>query len=282
MILHSKPLMRKTFQLNNMIELISNIKCKLAECPLWNVQENRLYFTDIEQYCIWRLDPQTGNAEKFYNSQFKIGGFAFNNDGTLILCAESHVFKLYKNGETEKLYSMTLPSSGRFNDITTDPAGRIYAGTMNDGLFLFEKDKKPVTLIEKVNCSNGMTFSLDEKTFYHAVTKDCVINCYDYDRATGGISSKREFFNSHANNEWPDGLTIDLVGCLWVAFWSGGIKRISPDGKVIHELKIPAKNPTSVMFGGKKLGELFITTASGEIFRIKPETGGRREWEAKF
>jgi len=261
-----------------MVELISSIKCKLAECPLWNIHENRLYFTDIKQHCLWRLDPQTRNAEKFYNSQFKIGGFAFNNDGTLILCAESHVFKLYKNGETEKLYSMDFSPKERFNDITTDPAGRIYVGTMNSGLFLFEKDKKPVTLIKKVNCSNGMAFNLSENKFYHAVTKDCLINSYDYNRRTGAISDRKNFINFQNSQEWPDGLTIDLEGCLWVAFWNDGVKRISPDGRVIHEVEIPMKNPTSVIFGGKKLDELFITTASGGIFRIKPETGGQAEW----
>ncbi len=265
-----------------MIELLCCVNCKLAECPLWNAPEGRLYFTDIENCCLWRCDPASGKAEKFYQGESKIGGFAFNRDGSLILCAENHVLKLFQNGETETLFCMDFPAGERFNDITTDPWGRIYAGTMNYGLFLFENGREPLKLLEKVNCSNGMAFSLDEKTFYHTTTKDFLINSYEYDQANGSISNKKEFFNSSATKEWPDGLTIDNEGCLWSAFWSGGVKRISLAGRVIDEFVVPAEHPTSVIFGGANMDELFITTAADGIFRMRTVYNGRLEWLADF
>lgn len=267
---------------NGHIELICKVQCRLAECPLWNAAEGRLYFTDIENCCLWLCDPVSGDTEKFYQGEKKISGFAFGRSGDLILCAENCVLKLYDDGRTETLFVMGFPEGERFNDITTDPVGRIYAGTMNYGLFLFEKGKGPQNLLKKANCSNGMTFSLDEKIFYHTATKDFLINSYDYDRASGAVSGCSEFLNSGATEEWPDGLTIDNDGCLWSAFWSGGVKRISPAGKVIEEFDVPAEHPTSVVFGGENMDELFITTAAGKIFRMKTAYRGRGEWPANF
>ena len=286
---------------NMTVELVCDPGCLLTEGPLWNSAEKKLYFTDIEECCLWRCDTDTGRAEKFWQGILKVGGFAFNHDGDLILCAGNQVLKLYSDGRTETLFVMDFPDGERFNDITTDPAGRIFAGTMNAGLYRLEKGRSPVKLIDKVKCSNGMAFSLDEKIFYHTSTGEFVINSYDYDRSTGDISNPRQFFKCDAADGWPDGLTIDLEGSLWSAFWQGGvIRRIFPDGKVVQTVKLPAKIPTSVMFGGKNLRELFITTSSwgrinaetrvnekgeflgGGIYRIVPGVGGRAEWTADF
>ncbi len=178
----------------NGLKLICKPASLLAEGPLWNILEKKLYFTDIEKCCLWRLDPSSDQTEKFYQGDKKIGGFAFSRDGGLVLCAGKHVVKLHADGYAETLFVMDFPEVERFNDITTDPEGRIFAGTMNAGLYRLEKGKSPVSLLDKVNCSNGMTFSLDEKTFYHTATKDCVVNVYDYDRTDGTIFQSKGIF----------------------------------------------------------------------------------------
>ncbi len=282
-------------------ELVCDPGCLLAEGPLWNPVDKKLYFTDILGCSLWRCDTSNGKAENFWRGNVKVGGFAFNRDGDLILCAEKRVLKLHSDGSTETLFTMDFPEGERFNDITTDPEGRIFAGTMDSGLFRFEKGKDPVKLLDKLPCSNGMTFSLDLKTFYHTETGNRVVNCYDYDRRTGVISKPQEFFRCCEDDGFPDGLTIDMEGCIWVAFWNGGaIRRISPAGKILTTVKLPAKIPTSVMFGGEGLKELFITTSSygrtddikrvnskgeflgGGVYRIVPGVAGRPEWPTDF
>lgn len=265
-----------------MIKFIGAANCELAEGPLWNPADGQLYFTDIAASRLWRLDPLSGQSEPFLQGAGRIGGFAFAHDGSLILCAENKILKRRSDGEVETLFVMDFPSGERFNDVTTDPRGRLYAGTMASGLFRFEKDRTPRKLLETVNCSNGMTFSLDERIFYHTATKDYVINSYDYDKSSGEISGRRDFFNCESTREWPDGLTIDDEGCLWSAFWTGGVKRLAPDGIILQEYDVPAQHPTSVIFGGENMNELFITTATEGIFRVKTPRGGRREWPAKL
>ncbi len=254
----------------------------LVEGVLWRASESCLYFCDIEKRRLWRFQPLKGTGEIFYHSSRRIGGFSFAPSGSFIVFEENTVIKLYKDGRTETIFLMDFPEGERFNDAAAGPCGRVYAGTMKEGLFLFEKGKTPEKIEGDVNCSNGMGFSPEGSKFYHTVTKKNEINIYDYDSITGKISNKRNFVNFRSNNEWPDGLTVDGEGCLWSAFWTGGVKRISPGGEVIAEITVPASNPTSVAFGGDNMNELFISTASSGIFKIKLPVSGREECTADF
>jgi sugar lactone lactonase YvrE len=61
-------------------------------------------------------------------------------------------------------------------------------------------------------------------------------------------------------------MTVDAEDCLWIAFWDGWcVRRFSPAGERIAELRLPAQRPTSCAFGGPRLDQLFITTASRDL-----------------
>jgi sugar lactone lactonase YvrE len=64
-------------------------------------------------------------------------------------------------------------------------------------------------------------------------------------------------------NGQPDGMTVDSQGFLWNAMWDGWrIVRYAPSGEIDREIKLPVPRPTSVCFGGPRMDQLFITTAS--------------------
>lgn len=78
------------------------------------------------------------------------------------------------------------------------------------------------------------------------------------------------------------------------------VRRLSPAGTIVDEIKIPAKQPSSVMFGGEQLDQLYITTAcqgaadlntgmdkngvflGGKTYRCRMDVCGRAEWLADF
>jgi xylono-1,5-lactonase len=65
--------------------------------------------------------------------------------------------------------------------------------------------------------------------------------------------------------EWgfPDGLTCDAQGCVWIAHWGGWrVSRFSPQGELLEAIRLPVKQPSSCVFGGPGLRRLFITSAS--------------------
>jgi sugar lactone lactonase YvrE len=91
---------------------------------------------------------------------------------------------------------------------------------------------------------------------------------------------------------FPDGLTIDSEGFIWSAHWDGWkITRYDPAGKIERGIQMPVQRPTSCMFGGAALDELYITSAridlseaalkdqplAGDLFRLKVEVKGLAE-----
>jgi sugar lactone lactonase YvrE len=74
---------------------------------------------------------------------------------------------------------------------------------------------------------------------------------------------------------------------LWVALWGGSaVARFDPkNGKLLDKIGLPALNVSCCTFGGERMDELYITTASigtnlnkypdaGGIFKVKPGITG--------
>ena len=88
---------------------------------------------------------------------------------------------------------------------------------------------------------------------------------------------------------YPDGMTCDAEGGLWVAHFGGWrITRFRPDGSVDRVIEMPVSQVTSCAFGGPGLDRLFVTSAciglnkdelaeqplAGGLFALDPETKG--------
>ncbi len=289
-------------------ESISHPICQLAECPLWNVEEKALYWTDIVGRCVWRYTPLSGEINKTWQGRFMAGGLAFSTDGTMILCTEGGVYKVGRDPgpQMQLLFDISMADDERFNDITTDPRGRIYAGTLTDRrtdglLYRLEKGKEPAVVMRGIRTSNGMTFSLDHRYFYHTDSRARTITRYAYDPASGDIENPTVMYHGNEADGVPDGITMDAEGFLWVACFRGAkVVRIDSQGKIEREVAVPAYHVTSVMFGGTDMNELFITTAcenavdpqrgldeqgrylGGHVYRMVTDVKGREEWYADF
>jgi D-xylono/L-arabinono-1,4-lactonase len=290
------------------VQSLNNPICHLGEGPLWNVEKQQLFWTDILEGKIWKYTPSIQKVELAWQGDHKVGGFAFAKDGGMILCSDKGIFKIQKNqlgnvhAKPEKIVDIPLAANERFNDITTDPKGRLFAGTKcddnkNGKLYLVEKGKKPIVVIDNTGISNGMTFSNDLKYFYHTDSIILRIMKYQYDVNTGRISNPELFYQGKEENGFPDGITIDTEDHIWVAFWSSSkVRRLNKKGEFVEEIKVPAIQPSSLIFGGAGMNELFITSAceggfdikngldqkgnflGGLVFRVETKFKGRPEW----
>ncbi len=291
------------------IKGLGNPICILAEGPLWNEVEQALYWTDIESKKIWRYKPKNSDIECLWEGKSKVGGFAFTPENNLVMCTNRGIFFWNRSDNSSTLlhhFDFNLDEDERFNDITTDPQGRIFAGTIENTrkkakLYRIEKNKEPVLVLDKIGLSNGMTFSLDTEHFYHTDTHKRSITRFDYSNGTGEISNPQIFYQGDLKNGFPDGITMDRDGFLWVACWGASqIIRINPKGEIVERLSVPAMQPSSITFGGTSLNELYITTAcqgaadltkglswsgeflGGSVFKCKLKIRGRKEWLAQF
>lgn len=252
------------------IEPLVNEHCQCGENPLWDVREQVLYWEDIPNGYIFRYDPKTNQHKKIYDGPV-VGGFTFQEDGKLLLFRDHNIALLNDYGTTRVLTEEIPAATGRFNDVMADPEGRVFAGTGGDascsmccGLFRVDLDGSVTELFQGTTCSNGMGFTPDGKQMYWTDSTACKIFIYDYDRASGELSNRREWYTAPENAGIPDGMAVDVNGDVWSAHWDGwGIYHFSPRGELIEKIEFPVAKVSSVTFGGPNLDELYITTAGG-------------------
>lgn len=257
------------------IDVVVKHTCLLGEGPVWDIKNERLLWIDILRGDIHQFYPETGKFETFNTGRLigsiaicaKGGLIAALQDGFALIDMEKMQIEILKDPEAH------LPNN-RFNDGKCDPAGRFWAGTMSlteeplaGSVYTIERDFSVTKKIEGVTISNGMAWSIDHTVFYYIDTPTFEVVAYNYDKSNGNISNKRTIIKIPKEHGYPDGMTIDSEGMLWIAHWDGWrITRWNPAaGKQLDCISLPAAKVTSCTFGGKHLEDLYITTASKEL-----------------
>lgn len=264
------------------LELILDAKAILGEGPAWDSKTQTLYWLDILQKRIY------AGARILTQLDDLIGCLAPCKNGNLILGKRLSFADLEPDsGQITVLASLDSENpANRFNDGKCDPAGRFLAGTMdmnekdpNGALYLF--DGKQVTrLLDGICISNGLAWSPDYKTFYYIDTPTREVKAFDYDLGTGQIVNPRLAIRIPASLGWPDGMTSDTDGNLWIAMWGGAqVTKWNPNsGKLLEQVSIPALHTSSCVFGGRDMNELYVTSArvgmSAADLKKYPLSGG--------
>jgi sugar lactone lactonase YvrE len=290
----------------NQVEHILAVNNTVGEGPVWSLEEQALYWVDIEKNNFSRLSPTTGKYEVF-DVGVPIGILAFRASGGLVLATKKGF--AFWDPQTQGLRFIADPEADKphtcFNDGAVDCQGRFWAGTRCDVpemgnipegcLYRLDPDGSVHTMETGIIVSNGLGWSPDNTIMYFTDSPPRMIYAYDFDPATGAIENRRPFIHTPDEDGVPDGLAVDSEGCIWSARWDGWkITRYDPSGKVEREIQLPVQKPTSCAFGGAHLDELYITSAStglseeqkkkqpfaGDLFRIKTDTKGLEN--AKF
>jgi sugar lactone lactonase YvrE len=252
------------------VELAFESNDMLGEGPVWAGAEQALYWADIWRPALRRWEPASGNY-KTWAMPAPIGSFALRQQGGAVLALKTGLY--YFDFQTGATSFITDPEAGRadtrFNDGKCDRQGRFWAGTLDDdgeklpkgSLYRLDPDGVLHTIRGQVTVSNGLGWSPDNRTFYFTDSPTRNIYAYDFDPESGRISRERIF--AHNERGYPDGLTVDAAGYVWGACWDGWqVVRYAPDGSVDRVVEMPVQRPTSCMFGGPELRQLYVTSAS--------------------
>ncbi len=246
----------------------------LGEGSLWNFKTQELYWVDIELGVLHIFHPLM-NEERVIALGQRIGTVVPCENGNLIIALQEGIFEL--NPETLERRLVIAPphdtSTMRYNDGKCDEAGRLWVGTMHldiqpevAALYKIEKNKS-TRMLTGITISNGICWSLDNKTLYYIDTPTRKIKAFDYDLENGFLSNGRVIIEMKDELARPDGMTIDEKGMLWIAHWGGScVTQWDPNTcTLLSKIMVPAYNVTSCAFGGENLDILYITTASGEM-----------------
>jgi sugar lactone lactonase YvrE len=266
---------------------VLDIRASLGECPVWSGAEQVLYWVDINAPSLNRFDPATGENTVMPMPE-SIGCFALRAGGGFVVALRSGFWLATADGTlTRKVGEAPYdPTHHRFNDGRCDPHGRLFAGYMNEArdantaaLVRLDPDFTQTQVLSGMTISNGLAWSPDGRTMYHADTPTRIVHAYDYDAASALPSNERVFARFTADGDRPDGAAVDSEGCYWIALYRGGkVVRIAPDGSVLAAYAVPAMCPTMCAFGGRDLTTLYVTSArqerdAAELARL-PQSGG--------
>lgn len=272
-----------------------NAHTGLGEGPVWSRRMEVLFFVDILGSRVLRYRPADG-AQHVWSLEEACCWLIECADGDGFLAglrsrivhlrleeSGAHIVKEIARPEAD------LPGN-RFNDAKADRAGRVWAGSMDDAQqaatgALYRIDATGVVAVDRPYfIANGPAFSPDGTTLYHTDTATRTVYAFDCVPQDGTLSHKRAHIRFAVEDGFPDGMTCDVEGGLWVAHYGGGcLSRFHPDGRLDERVPLPASQVTSCAFGGPEFAELYVTTArdgcddeplAGSLFRLRPSIPG--------
>jgi sugar lactone lactonase YvrE len=254
------------------VTCVLSAKAQIGEGPWWSAAEQRLYWVDILGKQVHVFDPATGKnvTQTLPDIVTSVAPRDGSKGGGLVVTMRTDI--AYWDPTTSKLESVATPPErpgNRFNDGKCDRQGRLWAGTMGDvdwdapvgNLYRFD-GREAVRMEENICCSNGLGWSPDSKVMYFTESFRHRIFAYDFDAAAGTLSNRRVFLTLEPHESaFPDGMTVDADGFVWCAQpMFGRIARYDPKGKLERVIELPVSRGTGVMFGGRDLDTLYVTT----------------------
>lgn len=254
------------------MELLHAVDGDLLETPVWDDAHQSLLFVDMRRPSLHRLS---------WHAQ-RLAAFGLGGEASAVLPAVGSGLVVAGRRTVMLGHSWPWTQAGdfvvsepdvRFNDAACDAAGRLWIGTMADDarpragqLLRLDPDLSWHVVLEDVTISNGLGWSPDNSLMYYIDSATRKIDVLSYDLATGDVTGRRMFVDTSSFPGFPDGLSVDADGCVWVAFYGGGaVRRFAPDGRLLDDVTLPVPRPTSLCFAGPDLDVLVVTVRGDEV-----------------
>lgn len=272
---------------------------RFTEGPMW--REGRLWFSDLRADKVFAVTPggkvellieHAGGLDPFPpDSYLGSNAMATDKDGSVLLVQQGgrkivHLdAKLKSTPFLERYQGKKLNSP---NDLVFAPDGSLWFTDPPFGLSGMDKDPakelafnavyryangKLEAMIKDLSLPNGLAFSPDGKTLYVAnFGPERFVNAYDV-ATTGAVSNARALIKYAADERrpgGPDGLKVDSVGNVWTT-GPGGIRIITPRGKVLGQLVLPE---VAANLAFAEQGKVAYITASSSIYKLALRTPG--------
>lgn len=244
---------------------------RLGEGAIWHARSARLLWVDIDGHSVHGYEPDTGRT---------LTALVGESAGTVVPTRRREVLVALQRGFafldltgarlTPFPVEPLLPATHRFNDGKCDSAGRLWVGSMSataepgvGALWCLHPELRAESRRAGLTIPNGITWSRDGRTLYHIDSPTRRVEAFDFDPFSGSIVSPRLVRKFTAADGYPDGMTLDAEGQLWVALWDGWrvVRLDAATGATLAEIELPVQRPTSCAFGGPALDTLYITSA---------------------
>jgi len=263
-----------------------------GEGPSWNADDATLSAVDTTGRSVVLFDG-CGRLLRTFRHDSDVGAALPVRAGGFIVCDQPGLSYRTPDGPAQRLLTCNPPGL-RMNDAKVAPDGAIWAGTMSydqtpgvAALLRWDATTPVNVLLSGRTVSNGLDWTADERGFYYVDSGSPVVLRFavvDGRPVAPAVAVELEA------GTVPDGLCVDVDGCLWVALYGAGqVRRYDPEGFLDTVVTLPATRTTSCAFGGPDLSTLFITTSrlgldgagraaqplAGRVFAVSTGTSGR-------
>ncbi|CAM5472829.1 MULTISPECIES: SMP-30/gluconolactonase/LRE family protein [Streptomyces] len=258
-------------------EVAVRAEAALGEGPTWDPATGRLVWLDILGARLHTYDPSSGRRT-IRTAPQHVGAAKPRAGGGLVLNLRDGVGLLDPDDTFRWLHHEPV-AGRRANDAAVAPDGSLWAGTMRydeapggGTLSRLTGDGAVRTVLPDVTVSNGTGWSPDGRLMYYVDSPTRRVDVFDHDE--DGIRDRRTLVEIEEGAGFPDGLTVDAEGCVWVALWDGGaVRRYTPAGELDRVITLPTPRTTACAFGGPGLTDLYVTTARTGLPPSDPLSG---------
>ena len=246
----------------------------LGESPRWDDRGERLLWVDLWGGVLHTTDPSTGESASREVAP-PLSSVVLTTRGTTVVTQGLCVLELDDDG-LRHLVDLPEDDCLRANDAAADAAGRLWVGTMHlpgragqalGSLWRWEPgERTPVRVRDGYRLANGLGWSPAGDLMYVVDSRRQKVAVHEYDVGTGALGPAEPFVDVPGSSGLPDGLAVAADGTVWVALAGGSaVQRYGVDGSLLDRVELPVTHPTSCVFGGPGLSDLYVTTGSRQV-----------------
>jgi len=227
------------------------------------------YVSALHRDAVYRLHGNEPPAVWFRAKQ--PNGHKILADGSHLIAARGGIYRVGHDARLIKIVGQQIATP---NDLALDGDGGVYISgpaelpkdqqAGRSKVYYLDSSGAVRQVADGFRFPNGLIVRADGRALLVSDTDTRRI--YELQiTAPGTVTTRRVFSELADKKAGPDGMTFDQEGHLYIAdYGTGDVVVLNAGGGLLRRYATGLRHPSNVAFGGRELGELFVTGSPNE------------------